>query len=77
MRYQPEWSADGKRLAFSDKDGKLYVVTLADKKMTEIVDAPRNQIRDYAWSPSGNYPRLQHVAETKRLRVDLHLERGR
>lgn len=55
MRYQPEWSADGKRLAFSDKDGKVYVVTVADKKMTEIVKTPRNQIRDYAWSPSGSY----------------------
>jgi tricorn protease len=55
MRYQPEWSADGKRLAFSDKDGKLYVVTLADKKVTEIIDAPRGQIRDYTWSPSGNF----------------------
>ena len=55
MRYQPEWSADGKRIAFSDKDGKIYVVTLADRKMTEIVDAPRGQIRDYVWSPSGNY----------------------
>jgi tricorn protease len=55
MRYQPEWSADGKMLAFSDKDGKIFVVTLADKKMTEIVDAPRSQIRDYAWSPSGNF----------------------
>lgn len=55
MRYQPEWSSDGKRLAFSDKDGKLYVVTLADKKITEVTDAPRNQIRDYTWSPSGNF----------------------
>ena len=55
MRYQPEWSADGKRIAFSDKDGKIFVVTLADRKMTEIVDAPRNQIRDYTWSPSGNF----------------------
>ena len=55
MRYQPEWSADGKRIAFGDKDGKIFVVTLADRKMTEIVDAPRNQIRDYTWSPSGNY----------------------
>jgi tricorn protease len=55
MRYQPEWSADGKRIAFGDKDGKIFVVTVADKKMTEIVDTPRNQIRDYVWSPRGNY----------------------
>ena len=55
MRYQPDWSADGKQIAFSDKDGKLFVVTLADKKLTEIADTPRGQIRDYTWSPRGNY----------------------
>src|SRR2546430_535076 len=55
MRYQPEWSADGKRIAFSDKDGKIFVVTVADKKLTEIVKTPRNQIRDYVWSPRGNF----------------------
>ena len=55
MRYQPEWSADGKRIAFGDKDGKIYVVTLSDRKVTQIVDAPRGQIRDYVWSPQGNF----------------------
>jgi tricorn protease len=55
MRYQPEWSPDGKRIAFSDKDGKVYVVTLADRKLIEIADAPHGQIRDYTWSPRGNY----------------------
>jgi tricorn protease len=55
MRYQPEWSPDGKRIAFSDKDGKLYVITLADKKMTEIADSPHGLIRDYVWSPRGNF----------------------
>jgi len=55
MRYQPEWSPDGKRIAFSDKDGKLYVVTLADKRIVEIADAPHGQIRDYVWSPRGNF----------------------
>ena len=55
MRYQPEWSPDGKRIAFSDKDGKLFVVTLADKKVVEIADAPHGQIRDYTWSPRGNF----------------------
>ena len=55
MRFQPEWSPDGKRIALSDKDGKLYVVTLADRKLVEIADAPHGQIRDYTWSPRGNY----------------------
>jgi len=38
-----------------DKDGKVHVVTLADRKMVEIVDSPRGQIRDYTWSPRGNF----------------------
>jgi tricorn protease len=55
MLYNPDWSPDGKRLAFSDKDGKLFVVSLADKKQTLVTDVPRNQVRDYVWSPRGNF----------------------
>lgn len=36
MLCQPKWAPDGKRLAFSDKDGKLYVLTMADKKVIQI-----------------------------------------
>ena len=55
FRYAPEWAPDGKRIAFGDKDGKIHILTIADKKLTEIADAKRGQIRDYAWSPRGNH----------------------
>ncbi len=55
MRYTPEWSADGKRLAFSDKDGRLYVLTVADRKLAEVARDVRGAIRDYVWSPCGGH----------------------
>ena len=55
FRYGPEWSADNKRIAFSDKDGALYVLTVGDKKVAAIARSHRGAIRDYKWSPKGNY----------------------
>ena len=59
MLYAPEWSGDGKRLAFSDKDGKLFVLALDDKKVTEVARDPNGRLRDYTWSHDGG-----HVAFT-------------
>ena len=55
MRYAPEWSADGKRIAFSDKDGRMHVYSFDDKSLKQIYDAPRDQVRDYNWSPKGHH----------------------
>jgi tricorn protease len=55
MTYAPAWSAEGTHLAFSDKDGKLFVLTLADRKLIEIADERRGLLTDYAWSPRGAY----------------------
>jgi tricorn protease len=55
MLYAPEWAPDGKRLALSDKNGKLYVVAVDSRSVQEIADDPRGRIFDYAWSPNGGH----------------------
>ncbi len=53
--YKLLWSPDSKRLAFSDKEGKAYVLDVDSKDVTEIADEPRGRITDYRWSPSGGF----------------------
>jgi tricorn protease len=53
--YTPAWSGDGKRLAFSDKDGKVYVLTIADRKVVQVADDEYGRVFDYAWSKDGSH----------------------
>ena len=51
----PEWSPDGAHLAYSDKDGKLFVLEVDTKVVVEVVEAPRGGINDYTWSACGGH----------------------
>ncbi len=51
----PYWSPDSKRIAFSDKDGKLFVVDVADGTEVEVADDIGGQIFDYAWSSDSGH----------------------
>jgi tricorn protease len=55
FRYDPKWSPDGKHIAFSDKDGRAWLVTVADKKLQEIAYSKDGEVRDYDWSPGSGY----------------------
>ena len=64
MRYAPEWSPDGGRLTFSDKDGRLYVLDVESRETTLVVDAANGQVRDYVWSPRGGYLAFSLTGDT-------------
>jgi tricorn protease len=55
MLYEPAWAADGKHIAFGDKDGKLYVLTMDDKKVTQVALNLRGRVHDYSWSADGGH----------------------
>jgi tricorn protease len=53
--YHPAWSSDNKRIAYSDKEGRIFVVTVADGKQVEIANERNFQVTDYVWSADGNW----------------------
>jgi tricorn protease len=55
FRYDPKWSPDNQHIAFSDKDGRLWIVSLKDHATHEIAHSTEGEIRDYQWSPGGGY----------------------
>ncbi|HUR97705.1 MAG TPA: S41 family peptidase [Pyrinomonadaceae bacterium] len=55
QRYAPQWSSDSKKIVFGDKNGRVYIATVASRQMQMIADAPNGQITDYEFSPKGNF----------------------
>lgn len=49
------WSPDGARLAVGDHEGKVLVVSVAERKLAEVADDPFGRVFDYAWSPDGQW----------------------
>ena len=54
-KLNPVWSPDGARVAFAEKDGKIFVLTVESKEVVEVADEAEGQSLDYAWSPDGNW----------------------
>ncbi|WP_233578171.1 S41 family peptidase [Tautonia sociabilis] len=54
-KLNPVWSPDGKRIAFADKNGTIFVLTVETKEVVEIADEAEGQSLDYAWSPDGRW----------------------
>ena len=55
MKYPPLWSPDNQRLAFSDKSGRLWVLQISNKVMTQVAKDSGGYIGDQSWSPDGRW----------------------
>ncbi|MCX7895606.1 MAG: S41 family peptidase [Thermoanaerobaculum sp.] len=55
MLYAPEWSPTGTHLVFADKDGKVYLLDVAKKSYELIAQDQYSRVRDYSFSPDGQY----------------------
>ena len=54
-KYTAEWSPDNKHLAYSDRTLKLWLVDAVSGNQTVIDEASAEEIRDYSFSPDGDW----------------------
>jgi tricorn protease len=55
FKLPPVWSLDSKKLAWADKDLRLWCTDLGDKKPVEVDRAKYGEITNYSWSPDSKW----------------------
>jgi tricorn protease len=53
--FQPAWSPDSSKIAWGDKDLKLWYVDLKEKKPVEVDRGKFFEIQNYTWSPDSKW----------------------
>ncbi len=55
FKYAPAWSPDSKKLAWSDKDCRLWYIDVTEKKQVTIDQGKYGEILNYSWSPDSKW----------------------
>lgn len=53
--YQPVWSPDSSKIAWADKDCKVWYVDLKEKKPVQVDQGKYGEILNYNWSPDSKW----------------------
>jgi tricorn protease len=69
FRLQGFPSPDGKMIAYTDKNNKLYIYTLQDKKTIVIDSSEYNQFDNLRWSPDSKW--LAYVSSSANINVQI------
>ena len=73
FRFSGVPSPDGKRLAWADKDWKLWIYELETEKTTLVATSTRDSFDDFAWSPDSQW--LAYTDPASNLVQRIHLYR--
>ena len=77
FRMPPAWSPDSTRLAYSDKDAKLFYVDINNKSPVLIDQGRYGEITDYAWSPDSKWIAYAKPVENTYSVIYLYSTAGR
>jgi tricorn protease len=72
FKYAPQWSPDSKKLAWSDKDCRLWYVDINDKKPVAVDQGKYAEILNYSWSPDSKWLAYDKNAENSYAVVHLY-----
>jgi len=72
FKYAPVWSPDSKKLAWSDKDTRLWYVDINEKKPVEIDHGRYGEILNYSWAPDSKWLAYDKNAENSFSVVHLY-----
>jgi tricorn protease len=72
FKFGPVWSPDSKKLAWADKDLRLWYVDISEKKPVQIDQAKYGEITNYSWSPDSKWVAYDKPAENLNSFVNLY-----
>jgi tricorn protease len=55
MKYAPVWAPDGAHLAFADKSGRLWVLDVGTRRLTQVARDSSGGVGDQSWSRDGRW----------------------
>jgi tricorn protease len=72
FKFLPQWSPDSKKLAWADKDCRLWYVDVTDKKPMQVDQGKFFEINNYSWSPDSKWLAYDNQSENNLSVVYLY-----